>query len=81
MSPFREFSYKGETFSSLFNGAFLVAQQEKNPPAMWETWVRSLAWEDPLEKGKAPHSSIRTWGILHGAVLVHGVAKSYNLLQ
>ena len=31
--------------------AFLVAQLEKNPPAMWETWVQSLGWEDPLEKG------------------------------
>ena len=30
----------------------------KNPPALWETWVQSLAWEDPLEKGKATHSSI-----------------------
>ena len=30
----------------------------KNPPAMWETWVRSLGWEDPLEKGPAIHSSI-----------------------
>ena len=38
--------------------ASLVAQLVKNPPAMWETWVRSLAWEDPLEKGKATHSSI-----------------------
>ena len=36
----------------------LVAQLVKNPPAMWETWVRSLGWEDPLEKGKATHSSI-----------------------
>ena len=34
-----------------------VAQLVKNPPpAMWETWVQSLGWEDPLEKGKAPHS-------------------------
>ena len=33
----------------------LVAQLVKNPPAMQETWVRSLGWEDPLEKGKAPH--------------------------
>ena len=39
-------------------GAFLVAQLVKNPPAMWETWVWSLGWEDPLEKGKATHSSI-----------------------
>ena len=36
----------------------VVAQLVKNPPAMWETWVRSLCWEDPLEKGKATHSSI-----------------------
>ena len=38
--------------------ASLVAQLDKNPPAMWETWVVSLGWEDPLEKGKATHSSI-----------------------
>ena len=39
-------------------GASLVAQLVKNPPAMWETWVQSLGWEDPLEKGKATHYSI-----------------------
>ena len=33
-----------------------MAQLVKNPPAMWETWVRSLGWEDPLEQGKATHS-------------------------
>ena len=33
----------------------------KNLPAIWETWVRSLGWEDPLEKGKATHSSILAW--------------------
>ena len=38
--------------------AFLVAQLVKNLPAIWETWVRSLGWEDPLEKGTAAHSSI-----------------------
>ena len=38
--------------------ASLVAQLVKNPPAMWETWVRSLGWDDALEKGKATHSSI-----------------------
>ena len=38
--------------------ASLVAQLVKNLPAMWETWVRFLGWEDPLEKGKATHSSI-----------------------
>ena len=38
--------------------ASLVAQLVKNLPAMWETWVRSLGWDDALEKGKATHSSI-----------------------
>ena len=41
----------------------LVAQLVKNPPAMWETWVQSLGWEDPMEKGKATHSSILAWRI------------------
>ena len=41
----------------------LVAQLVKNLPAMWETWVQSLGWEDPLEKGKATHSSILAWRI------------------
>ena len=44
-------------------GASLIAQLVKNPPAMWETWVQSLGWEDPLEKGKATHSSILAWRI------------------
>ena len=39
----------------------LVAQVVNNPPAMRETWVQSLGWEDPLEKGVAPHSSILAW--------------------
>ena len=43
--------------------ASLVAQLVKNLPAVQETWVLSLDWEDPLEKGKAPHSSILTWRI------------------
>ena len=38
----------------------LVAQLVKNPPAVWQTWVGSLGWDDPLEKGKATHSSILT---------------------
>ena len=41
-----------------YSGASLVAQLVENPPAMWETWVQSLGWEDPLEKGKVTHSSI-----------------------
>ena len=43
--------------------ALLVAQLVKNPPAMRETWVQYLGWEDPLEKGKAIHSSILAWRI------------------
>ena len=41
----------------------LVAQLVKNLPAMQQTWVQSLCWEDPLEKGKATHSSILAWRI------------------
>ena len=44
--------------------ASLVAQMVKNLPAMWETWVQSLGWEDALEKGMATHSSILAWRIL-----------------
>ena len=43
--------------------AYLVAQLVKSPPAMRETWVRSLGWEEPLEKGKATCSSILAWRI------------------
>ena len=48
-------------FSQFVPPPVLVAQPVKNPPAMWETWVRSLGWEDPLEKGKATHFSILAW--------------------
>ena len=52
----------------------------KNPPAMWETWVQSCGWEDPLEDGMATYSSILVWRILmdRGAwwAVVHGVTKS-----
>ena len=44
-------------------GASLVAQTVKNPPAMQKTWVQSLGWKDPLEKGMAVHSSILAWRI------------------
>ena len=46
-----------------FYRASLVAQMVKNLPAMWETQVRSLSWEDPLEKEMATHSSILAWRI------------------
>ena len=57
----------------------------KNPPALQETWVRSLDWEDPLEKGKATDSSILAWRIPmdRGAwqATVHMVTKSWTRLS
>ena len=65
--------------------ASLVVQMVKNPPAMRDTWVRFLGWEDPLEDGMATHSSILAWRILmdRGAwwATVHGVAKSQTGLS
>ena len=55
-----DFIFRG---SKITGGPSLIAQLVKNPPAMWETWVHSLGWEDPLEKGKATHSSILAWRI------------------
>ena len=46
-----------------YSWASLVAQLVKNLPAMWETWVQSLSWEDFLDKGPATHSSILAWRI------------------
>ena len=54
---------EGISYPLQYSWASLVAQLVKNPPAMWETWIRSLGWEDPLEKGKATHSSILAWKI------------------
>ena len=57
----------------------------KNPPAMQETWVRSLGWKDPLEEGIATHSSILAWRIPmdRGAwqASVNGIAKSQTRLS
>jgi len=65
--------------------ASLVTQMLKNPPAIPETWVWSLSWEDPLEEGMATHSSVLAWRILvdRGAwhAAVHGVAKSRSPLS
>ena len=44
-----------------YSWASFVTQLVKNPPVMWETWVGSLGWEEPLEKGKATHSNILAW--------------------
>ena len=69
----------------IYVGASLVAQLVKNPPAMWETWVLSLGWEDPLEKGRATHSSILAWRIPMERVACRlqamGFAKSWTRLS
>ena len=54
---------KTSQLCSVYTGASLVAQLVKNLPAMQETWVWSLGWEDPLEKGMATHSTTLTWRI------------------
>ena len=60
--------------------ASLVAQMVKNLPAMQETCVQSLGWEDPLEEGMATHSSVLGWRIAKDRrawwTTVHGVTKS-----
>ena len=58
----RILSLKLDTWQPV-NRALLVAQMAKNLPEMWETWVRSLHWEDLLEEGMATHSSILAWKI------------------
>ena len=62
-----------------------MAQTVKNPPAMQETWVESLGWEDPLDEGMATYSSILAWRIPvdRGAwwATVHGVTKSQTQLS
>ena len=59
--------------------ASLVSELVKNLPVMWETWVRSLDWKDPLEKGTTTCSSILAWRISRATV--HGVAKSRTQLN
>ena len=59
----------------------MVDQLIKNPPATWETWVQSLGWEDPLEKGKATHANILAWRIPGTGYTVNGVAKSRTQLS
>ena len=57
------FPGKGKGYPLQYSWASLVAQLVKNLPAMRETWIQSLGWEDPLEKGKVAHSSILAWRI------------------
>ena len=56
-------SGEGEFPLFLSSRASPVTQTVKNLPAVWETWVQSLGWGDPLEKGKATHSSVLAWRI------------------
>ena len=76
---------EGIGYALQYSWASVVAQLVKNLPAMQETWVRSLGWEDPLEKEIATHSSIVAWKILmdRGSwwATVHGVAKSQTQLS
>ena len=62
-----------------YSWAFLVAQLVRNPPAVWETWLPSLAWEDPLEKESYP---LQYSGLENSMdCTVHGVAKSQTQLS
>ena len=70
---------EGMGYPLQYSWVSLVAQLLKNLGVMQETWVRSLDWEDPLEKGKATHSNILAWRIPRATV--HGVAKSQTQLS
>ena len=76
---------EGIVYILQYSWASLVAQTVKNLPAMRETWVQSLGWEDPLEKGKATHCSILAWRIPmdRGSWLgtVYGVTKNQTQLS
>ena len=75
------FTGEGIGYPLQYSWASLVAQLVKNPPAMWETWVWSLGREDPLEKRKAPFSSIHSGLENSMDCLVPGVAKSRTWLS
>ena len=63
-----------------YSWASLIAQLVKNPPAVQETWVPSLGWEDPLEEGTATHSSILAWRI-PWTIQFHGVTESQTQMS
>ena len=73
------FAGEGIGYPLQYSWASLVAHLVKNLSAMRETWVQSLGWEDPLEKGKAVHSSILAWRIPW--TVVHGIAKDQIQLR
>ena len=63
ISGLGRFPGEGKGYPLQYSWVFPVAQMVKNLPAVWETWVRSLGWKDPLEEGIATHSNILTWRI------------------
>ena len=71
---------EGISYPLQYSGASLVAHLVNNLPAMRETWVQSLSWEDTLEKGTATHSCIMAWRIQMDCI-VHGVTKSWIRLS
>ena len=74
--------YKKNGYVYMHRWGFPHGSDSKESPAMWETWVQLLGWEDPLEEGMATHSSILSWRIPmdRGAwqAPVHRVAKSWT---
>ena len=72
---------EGIAYLLQYSWASLVAQMVKIPPAVRETWARSLGWEDPLEEGMATHSSVVAWRIPMDRgtwqATVHGIAVGY----
>ena len=79
------FFFHGFQWDITRDGASLMAQTVKNPPAIWEAWVQSLGWQDPMEELMTTHSSILAWRISmnRGAwrATVHGVTKSQTWLR
>ena len=68
---------EGISYPLQYSWASLVAQTVKNLPALWETWIQSLGWEDPLEEGTATHSNVLAWRIpMDRRGYNHGVGKS-----
>ena len=75
----RRHAREGTGYPLQYSWTSLVAQLAKTPPAMWKTWVRSLGWEDYLQKGKATNQ----YSGLENSMdcIVHGVAKSWTWLN
>ena len=76
---------EGIGYQLQYSWASLVTQMAKNLPAMWETWVQTLGWDDPLEEGMEIHSSVLAWIISMdrgaGQATVCGVSKIWTRLN